>query len=181
MNKKILIILAIVVFILGGFFFLYSCTIFQEGNPWPQIKGITQLTFGNSDIVKLSGSDDRYMTKSKNGQEAVENLMKNRGYEFVEQMGSGYFFKSSTEKRIVVIHEYYTRYYSLWDIVETKENSLAEELRDCLPKSGTASHEKCTELLKQITDFDSCVAAGFSIMKSIPLQCATPDGRTFIQ
>jgi tryptophan-rich sensory protein len=32
-----------------------------------------------------------------------------------------------------------------------------------------------------ITDYDSCVNAGFSIMKSNPPQCATPDGRTFIQ
>jgi hypothetical protein len=47
--------------------------------------------------------------------------------------------------------------------------------------SDTASKEKCDELLKQITDFDSCVMAGFSIMKSNPPQCATPDGRTFIQ
>lgn len=160
---------------------MYSRTIFQEGNPWPQIKGIAQLTFSNSNIVKLSGSDDRYMSKSKNGQEAIENLMRDRGYEFIEQMGSGYFFKSSIEKRIIVTHEHYTRYYSLWDIVEAKENSLAEELRDCLPKSDTASHEKCNELLKQITDFDSCVAAGFSIMKSNPPQCATPDGQTFTQ
>jgi hypothetical protein len=55
------------------------------------------------------------------------------------------------------------------------------ELRECLSKSNMVSHEKCNELLKQITDFDSCVMAGFSIMKSNPPQCATPDGRTFTQ
>ena len=44
-----------------------------------------------------------------------------------------------------------------------------------------ASHEKCNELLKQITDYKSCVAAGFSIMKSNPPQCATPDGRIFVE
>lgn len=67
------------------------------------------------------------------------------------------------------------------EYTENKENNLAEELADCLPKSDLASHEKCNELLKKITDFDSCVAAGFSVLKSNPPQCATPDGRNFIQ
>jgi predicted NAD-dependent protein-ADP-ribosyltransferase YbiA (DUF1768 family) len=30
-----------------------------------------------------------------------------------------------------------------------------------------------------IRNFDDCVNAGFTIMKSNPPQCATPDGRTF--
>jgi len=61
------------------------------------------------------------------------------------------------------------------------ENTLANQIAKCLVMSDTASWEKCKELLKQITDFDSCVMAGFSIMKSNPPQCATPDGRTFVQ
>ncbi len=68
-----------------------------------------------------------------------------------------------------------------WDLSPADNNSLASQLARCLVMSDTASWEKCKELLKQITDFDSCVMAGFSIMKSNPPQCATPDGRTFIQ
>ena len=67
-----------------------------------------------------------------------------------------------------------------WDSPQA-DNSLAGQLAECLPRSDTASWEKCKELLKQITDFDSCVMAGFSIMKSNPPQCAAPDGRTFTQ
>jgi|GEM_PF-84749 len=59
--------------------------------------------------------------------------------------------------------------------------SLADELRDCLPKSDAASHEKCLALLKQITNYNECVKAGFSISKSNPPQCAIPDGRTFTE
>lgn len=59
--------------------------------------------------------------------------------------------------------------------------TLSEKLKECLPKSDMKSYEKCNALLKQITDYDSCTAAGFSIMKSNPPQCATPDGRTFVQ
>ena len=67
-----------------------------------------------------------------------------------------------------------------WDS-SPADNSLASQLAKCLVMSDMASREKCKELLKQITDFDSCVMAGFSIMKSNPPQCATPDGRTFFQ
>jgi tryptophan-rich sensory protein len=66
-----------------------------------------------------------------------------------------------------------------WDL--SADNSLAGQLAKCLPMSDMASWEKCKELLKQITDFDSCVMAGFSIMKSNPSQCATPDGRIFTE
>jgi tryptophan-rich sensory protein len=60
-------------------------------------------------------------------------------------------------------------------------DNIKEELAECLPKSDWASKEKCDALLAQITDFNSCVSAGFSIMKSNPLQCATPDGRSFME
>jgi hypothetical protein len=180
-NKKALLLIFITLLIAGVFLSLYYPVIFQEGNPWPQIKGIAQLNFGNSNIVKLSDSDNKYITKSKNSQEVIKDFMKDKDYEFKEQMGSGYLFKSPNGESAVAVHKYYGRYYSLWSITEKAENSLAEELRDCLPKSDTVSHEKCNELLKQITNFDDCVVAGFSIMKSNPPQCATPDGRTFIQ
>jgi len=182
-NKKVLIIVSIVVLLIGILALLSSPVIFQEGSLYPQIKGIVQLNFTNKDMVKLSGSDNKYMTKSKNGQEVIKNFMKNKGYEFTEQMGSGYLFKSSTEKSAIVTHKYYSRFYSLWNITEnTKQtqNTIAEELQECLPKSDIASHERCNELLATIRNFDDCVNAGFSIIKSNPLQCATLDGRTFI-
>lgn len=67
-----------------------------------------------------------------------------------------------------------------WDLSQA-DNSLASQLAKCLPMSDTASWEKCKQLLNQIVNFDDCVNAGFSIMKSNPPQCATPDGRNFIQ
>jgi len=328
-NKKILLPVSLIILVLGIFVFFFSPVILQEGNPWSQIKGITQLNFGRSNIVKLSGSDNKYMTKNKNGQEAIKNFMQNEGYEFTEQMGAGYFFVSPTAKSAVATHKYYSRYYSLWSITENSNNSkadyelwttattneniifqypeklltkyiseaewppiikienikficspsgkeiqsggqtelrlvdnhsycvtkasegsagstytnytyafpkdnqtgvitfslrfvqcqnydepkasecenerfafdidsiadgiiqsikvqpkemtIAEELKDCLPKRGIESHNKCNDLLATIKNFDDCVTAGFSIMKSNPSQCATPDDRTFIQ
>ncbi|KKR13503.1 MAG: hypothetical protein UT43_C0043G0010 [Parcubacteria group bacterium GW2011_GWC1_39_29] len=175
-----LLFVFVTLLILGVFLSLYSSVIFQEGNPWPQVKGIVQLNFSNTDMVKLSGSDNKYITKSDNP-EIIKSFMKEKGYDFTEQMGAGHLFKSPSGESAVAVHRYYSHYYSLWNITEHKENSIVEGLRDCLPKSDMASHEKCNELLKQITDYNSCVGAGFSIMKSNPPQCATPDGRTFVR
>lgn len=118
-NKKILL-LALVIFslIAGVFLSIHSSAIFQEGNPWPQIKGMAQLSFGYKDVVKLSGSDNRYMTKGKNDQNAIMDFMKERDYEFTEQLGSGFIFKSSAGKNIVIVRRQYGRYYYLWNIPE---------------------------------------------------------------
>jgi len=325
-NKKILLLISAIILIAGVFLSLYSSVIFQEGNPWPQIKGIAQLIFGNADIVKLSGSDNRYLTKSQGGTMTVEAFMKDRGYEYTDQMGSGYFYKSSDET-ILLTRRQYSRFYVIWAITENNNSesdnnlwatttndqgitfqypkeslakyvsvaewppvitietgtysckttplevssmseitsqrmvdnrtycvnvknegaagsvyssytytaikigklvkvsftlqysncdnydeeqrkactsereafdidsivdrivqnitstqeqmSIADELKECLPKSDTASHEKCNELLVTIRNFDDCVNVGFSVMKSNPPQCTTPDGRNF--
>ncbi len=183
-KKKILLFIFTAILVMGAFLFLYSSIIFQEGNPWPQMKGITQLNFTSKTIVKLSSKENRYMTKSKNGQNVIKNFMKDNGYDFTEQMGSSYFFIKDNLNRVIVTHKYYSRSYSLWNITEeikNNENNILNELRECLPKSDITSHERCSELLATIIDFDDCIRAGFSIMKSNPPKCATPDGRTFIQ
>ncbi len=180
-NKKVLFIISLIVLALGVFVIFYSSIVFQEGNPWPQIKGISQLNFGNKDVVKLDIGENKYITKSNNP-EIIKSFMKAKGYNFTEQMGSGYLFKSDTGAGAVAVHRYYGRYYSLWSITENlsaKKTTLAEELKECLPKSDMASHEKCNEFLAKIRNFDDCINAGFSILKSNPPQCATPDGRNF--
>lgn len=115
-NKKILLLtLAMISLIVGIFLSLYSSVIFQEGNPWPQIKGIAQLTFGKSNIIKLPGLENRYITKSQNGSTTIESFIKNLGYEYTDQMGSGYFYKSS-DKTIILIRHQYSRFYTIWAI-----------------------------------------------------------------
>jgi hypothetical protein len=330
-NKKVLLPISIIILALGIFVFFYSPVIFQEGNLWPEIKGIVQLTFGGSDIVKLSGSDNKYLTRSKDGPGVIETYMRNKGYEYTDQMGSGYFYKSF-DTIIVLTRHQYSRFYIIWTIPENNNNSgtdnnlwttitnndgitfqypkelsakyisvvkwpptvkidsgsfscvetpqekssmleiisqrlvdnriycvnvknegaagsvyssfvyttpkrgklvsisfvlrysscanydeeqnqacvsereafdldatvdrlvqtvswnsafsedtLANQISKCLVSSYSGGREKCDELLEQITDFDSCVMAGFSILKSNPAQCQTIDGRTFTQ
>jgi hypothetical protein len=124
-NKKILLIASLAVLVIGFLVFMYSPVIFQEGNPWPEIKGIIQLKFSGKDIVQLSGSDNKFMTESKNGT-TIHDFMKGRGYEFAGQMGSGYFFESTTGQNAIATHKYYSRYYSLWTITENQNNNNSE-------------------------------------------------------
>jgi hypothetical protein len=121
-NKKVLLLISVAILVLGIFMFFYSPVIFQEGNPWPQIKGISQLTFGGSDIIKLAGSDNRYLTKSQGGPMAVEAFMKERGYEYTDQMGSGYFYKSS-DNTIVLTRRQYSRFYVIWTITKNSNGA----------------------------------------------------------
>ncbi|MFZ5390962.1 MAG: hypothetical protein ACOZAJ_01650 [Patescibacteria group bacterium] len=121
-NKKILLLISFIILVLGIFVFFCSSVIFQEGNPWPQIKGITQLNFGSKDVVKLDIGENKYITKSNNP-EIIKSFMKDRGYEFTEQMGSGYLFKSPIGTSTVATHRYYSRFYSLWSITENNSNS----------------------------------------------------------
>lgn len=117
-NKVILLIISFIILIVGISVLLYSPVIFQEGNPWPQIKGMTQLDFTDKDMVKLSSEENRYMTKSKNGVEVIKEYMKYKGYDFTEQMGSGYFFQNDIGDRLIVTHKFYSRFYSIWTISE---------------------------------------------------------------
>jgi hypothetical protein len=177
MSKRFLLTIIVILFLTPAiFFFLRSVQVlFQEGSPWPQIKGIIQLNFGGKEIVKLS--KNKYLTRGDDV-DALAGMMKERGYKFVDRMGSGYFFKLSVAKRIIAIHKYYSRFYSLWEITEV---DLVKDLRECLPKSDIASHERCEQILSNINNFDDCVEFGFAIMKSNPPQCATPEGRIFVQ
>src|SRR5680860_182444 len=82
-NKRRVIISSlalIIVFVLAAW--LYAPVIFQEGNPIPMLKGIIQLNFTRNKIVRLDMAGDKYLTKSKNGQESLVNLF-DQGYEFM--------------------------------------------------------------------------------------------------
>lgn len=119
-KKRIFICLGILIVIFVFVFLLYKPVIFQEGNPAPLIKGIIQLNFTPDKIVKLDMDGDRYLTESKNGKEVLVGLLKNQGYEFVDQMGSGYFFKDKDDNALLATHRYYSRFYSIWNLIVTK-------------------------------------------------------------
>jgi len=118
LSKNKTIIIAISSFALAALIYNYSTVIFQEANPYPEIKAIFQLTFDQAAMVKLSGSGNKYLTKSRGGPLAVNAFMKDRGYEYTEQMGSGYFYKSA-DQIVVLSRRQYSRFYTIWTINES--------------------------------------------------------------
>jgi hypothetical protein len=156
-------------------------TIFQEGNPWPQAEGIAELIFSDNDLVNLS-SAGRYLSWTDNGRESFIESMEEKGYRFVDQLGSGYFFENSSGDQVLATSRQYSRWFSLWNIEDADSylNDLPERLAACLPKSDQASHEECQELLNHIQDFSTCVSAGFQEDSNDPSACSTPDGRSFV-
>ncbi|MFA6331281.1 MAG: hypothetical protein WCX32_04685 [Clostridia bacterium] len=106
----------IVIFVL--FILLYRPVIFQEGNPAPLVKGIIRLNFTQDKIVKLEMNGDRYLTKSKDGPEVLENKLKKNNYRLIEQLGSGYLFRNNNFDILTVTRRQYSCFYSIWTIGE---------------------------------------------------------------
>lgn len=119
-RNRILIFSGALIAVFALAFLLYRPVIFQEGNPTPLLKGIIQLNFTRDKIVRLDMDGDKYLTKGKNGQEVLANLLNSQGYEFISQMGSGYFFKDKNDNALLATHRYYSRFYSLWSLIITK-------------------------------------------------------------
>lgn len=124
-NKRSIFLISIIILIFGVFALLYSPIVFQEGNPWPQIKGVAQLNLTAKKMAQVDDDGNRYITKNNNFT-IIESFMKNKGYYFTEQMGSGYLFKSDNNKSAIVTHKYYSRFYSLWSISENLNNDIAK-------------------------------------------------------
>ncbi len=139
-NKTVLLFISLIILALGIFVIFYTPVIFQEGNPWPQIKGIARLVFSNKDVVKLDIGENKYITKGDNP-ELIKSFMKEKGYDFTEQMGSGYFFKSPTGTSAVATHRYYSRFYSLWTITENINNPVV-----CNPSGREIQQDGQTEM-----------------------------------
>ncbi|MCF7795874.1 hypothetical protein K9M42_02170 [Patescibacteria group bacterium] len=124
MNRKVknpIILISSFIVVFAFAFYYYSPVIFQEGNPLPYIKGILELNFSEKDIILLDSEDELYFTKSKNGKEILSEKLSDEGYQFLEQMGSGYFFKNENEEKLIATHKYYSRFYSIWKITKTKD------------------------------------------------------------
>ena len=114
MNKKVILIVLLIVLIVG-FVIIYP-VLFQEGNPLPIIKGIIKLSSSNSDIIKISDEPQIYITKTDKDKTPVIKLMDEEGWKFDEQGGSGYVF-SKEDNILIVTRVQYTRKYMIWKVL----------------------------------------------------------------
>ncbi|MFT4416413.1 hypothetical protein ACLM5H_21340 [Fredinandcohnia humi] len=118
--KKVLIVLLISIVLVIGFVTIrFGSALTQEGNPVPIFSAISKLTFGNTEFVEFSVAENEHRYVSKNNNESrymvVEDYMKERGWDFYEQMGSGLVFKKA-DKTTVIETRLFTGRYFLWDV-----------------------------------------------------------------
>jgi len=115
-NRKLKIIIFSIITIIIFIFSFYSPVVFQEGNPLSLFKAIIKLNTSPSDIIKLDQKGEVYLTKSRNSQDILENKLKEQGYYFVEQLGSGYLFKNNNSDALIITRKQYSRFYHIWTI-----------------------------------------------------------------
>ena len=112
MKRTIIIIL--IVILLAGTISVYP-VIFQEGNPLPILKGIIKLGVSDDNIVQISNEPRVYISKASVGNTHLIELIEKEGWNFEEQLGSGYIF-SRESKNLVVGSVQYTRRYRIWKV-----------------------------------------------------------------
>lgn len=81
----------------------------------PSLRGIIKLELSNKPIVEIAASSasQTYMSKSKNSDQVFTDFMKNKGFTFVDQQGSSYFYQSKDE-RYIVSKKIYAKKYIKW-------------------------------------------------------------------
>jgi hypothetical protein len=118
--KKILIVLIIVVLLPIVYIYLrFGSALTQEGNPIPYLSAIMKLELSNNGKEKVEDGQHevRYISEFKVKYPygiAIES-MKSLGWEFKEQMGSGFIFEKNGQKTIVETRQYSSQYY-IWDV-----------------------------------------------------------------
>ncbi|WP_078543491.1 hypothetical protein [Litchfieldia alkalitelluris] len=110
--------------IVGGLLFVgcllfvlrFGSALYQEGNPVPIVGSILKLEWSDSGFESFEV--DHHVSKVDQEYVAVKSFMEERGWSFVEQMGSGFIFEKSGEETVVVETRLFSRHYYLWSVPE---------------------------------------------------------------
>ncbi len=118
LKRLLTIVLSISMIALGFIALRFGGALSQEGNPLPILISISKLEFTGSDYEQFSESDQeiRYVSENNGGSryDIVKGFMKDRGWNFKEQMGSGLLFEKDKQTTIVETRQF-SKYYFLWD------------------------------------------------------------------
>lgn len=119
LKKLVLVILLLSVVAIGLFGIRFGSALFQEENTTEIIISITRLEFSTNDYIKITDTSQeiRYVSKNKNGSQerVIKEFMRENGWQFREQAGSGYIFEKDGVT-VVVGTRLFTRNYFLWHV-----------------------------------------------------------------
>lgn len=107
------------ILIIGLILLRFGSALFQEGNPTPILTSIVNLELEKSDYELFSETNihNKYVSDNTGiyRYDVIKGFMKEKGWDFKEQMGSGLVFKKD-EQTIVVETRQYSKHYILWNI-----------------------------------------------------------------
>ena len=111
--------LLLLILIIGLLTFRFGSALSQEGNPLPIFSSIFVLEFSDSDYEQFAESEtqNRYVSANtgESRYDALEEFMKENGWEFREQLGSGLVFEKD-EETLVIETRQFSKDYFLWDV-----------------------------------------------------------------
>ena len=118
--KKILLTMLLLLILMTGLITLrFGSALYQEGNPLTILTSIMGLELSNSDYEQFSESKIRKRYVSANtansGYNVIKEFMKEKGWDFKEQKGSGLVFEND-EETLVIETRQYSKHYILWNI-----------------------------------------------------------------
>jgi hypothetical protein len=119
LKRFLLIVFFLLILIIGLISLRFGSAVFQERNPTPILTSIMNLELSKSNYEQFSESNmrNRYVSANTGNSryDVVKEFMKEKGWDFKEQIGSGLVF-GKNEKTLVVETRKYSRHYILWDI-----------------------------------------------------------------
>ena len=117
MKKVLLIVLLIFLLFLGFIGLRFGSALTQEGNPIPYLIAISKNELSNSGYEEVleTSNNIRYVSKYEKDYPFIKEYMKMEGWEFKEQMGSGFLFVKNKEE-IVIGTRQYSRHNIIWDV-----------------------------------------------------------------
>jgi predicted RNA binding protein YcfA (HicA-like mRNA interferase family) len=119
LKKFILVMFLLFILTIGLILLRFGSALFQEGNPTPILTSIINLELQKSDYELFSETNihNKYVSENTGiyRYDVIKEFMKEKGWDFKEQMGSGLVFKKD-EQTIVVETRQYSKHYILWNI-----------------------------------------------------------------
>ncbi|MFJ8067326.1 hypothetical protein ACIQZD_00005 [Peribacillus sp. NPDC096447] len=119
MKKFLQVMFLLFILIIGLILLRFGSALFQEGNPTPILTSIMNLELEKSDYELFSETNihNKYVSDNTGiyRYDVIKGFMKEKGWDFKEQMGSGLVFKKD-EQTIVVETRQYSKHYILWNI-----------------------------------------------------------------
>lgn len=112
MKKFLVVILSVLIVLIGFIGIRFGSALFQEENTTEIIVSIIKMEFSNNDYEHITDTSHGKMYVLKNNGGSLEEFMGESGWQFKDQMGSGFIFEKDGAS-VVVVTRLFTKNYTL--------------------------------------------------------------------